>query len=442
MSIDTVTKSFYACEDGQARYQAAMDAKADVKYFGSPRPTTLTVSGMIQYAVTPQTFTCGASTSYKLQTSLPNTGLLDLKTFRITGDVNLSYVWAGTGADPGYAAVAPAICRSYNSLIERNEVYIGSREVLIEDRINTYNSYQQNFRNSAVNTYSNFFLPYGGWNNDSKPFTSAADVRHFEIYPSMRPTSFFNRVQNELLPLDQLGKVSFNFVFAAANNCCWCASAYSAATVVLTLTYSNVQFEFQQVAFPIKIPMPLALPYTSYAWMSDTLTALNYTFQIPSRFMSLRNGFMIFRDSTAIGNITGTTGQNQLRLGSSQITGISRVSFRINNSPRWAQDIVDGRMLLQEFRNVFQQSLSSDWATSLSSWPSTQLVVPLNFSTEYSLITRSGTNSSRQNSNATINIIFTNSSGTPFSPALQMDLFLEYDSLLRMSVGGEVMVDQ
>jgi len=166
------------------------------------------------------------------------------------------------------------------------------------------------------------------------------------------------------------------------------------------------------------------------------------TIPIQTRLQSLRYVFCVFfnqNQQQASGNSTYAL-TNRLALGSSQVTEIQSLQLQINGNNRWPQPLLTGRDALLQLRMLMPWIVTSGWALSESAWNSTQFCFAANFSSEYDAKVKSGTDTSKANAAASLNIVF---SGSPtYSPLLQIYTFVVYDSQIRMDSSGNVYVDQ
>ena len=80
----------------------------------------------------------------------------------------------------------------------------------------------------------------------------------------------------------------------------------------------------------------------SYVYQEAIITSSTINFQIQSRNKAVSHALIILRDQSAIADLTSAT---KLRLGSPQVTEISRCQFLVNGSQRFTQDLTTGREL-------------------------------------------------------------------------------------------------
>jgi len=436
---ELVSQFYFNCPDRSKTYERAHTAEISEQYLGVPIPHVVSIAGWYKFPGPQQSYTVPHSGDNKITITIPNNGYMQLNSLRLTGLLNLGYNWIGGGPDPGYDTVLPSLCRGVSSIIKRIDLTIGSRQVFMEENINVFNAYQDNFRNNPY-FYNQKYLPYGMYNSEAEPYNVLGLTRKFEIYFQHYVNSFFNQAKNILLPIGALPPLTLNIYLAPASECCYTAGNYSDAQVQMFYTLSDTPaLEYTQVMMPAAMnPVPAFIQFQTYNWQSQITNSKSISYQIPTKQTSLSHVVLILRDQSQIADVK-LSGASKLRLGSNQLSEIRRCQFKINGATRFTQDLQNGRDLKEQLVMMYPQVLTSDWATAEGTWNGRQMVFVLNFSSDYDLKSDSGSNTSRQNSYATAEIQI--GDGGAFSSTVQIWCYVVYHAQLRMTESGEAFVD-
>ena len=125
MSAPLLQEAFAGSRDHSKTAEVAAAGYFPESYVATAVPIVKSASSVYKFQTPQSSYTCTGASDNKILISPPNNGFAVLNSFRLMGTLNLSYVWTGSGSDPGYATVLPSVCRGYSSLIKKVVLNIG-----------------------------------------------------------------------------------------------------------------------------------------------------------------------------------------------------------------------------------------------------------------------------------------------------------------------------